>query len=276
MLEILGYTFMQNALLAALLASLACGIVGALVVVNRLVFMAGGIAHTAYGGVGLAFFLGLPVMPCSLGVTLAASWLVAHLSYEDSESLDNLIGLVWAGGMALGIILVDLSSGYNADLMSYLFGSLMTVTRLNLWITAALVLVILAVVLGAYKQFWVMSYDPDFAKARGLRVKTLYLLLLCLVAISVVILIQVVGLILVIALLSIPSFIAKAQTDSMLKMMALSVGWSALFCLAGLGLAYGVNVSSGAAIILVAVAAALAYFLSRRMVFFCKGRAIRS
>jgi zinc transport system permease protein len=263
MVDILQYSFMQNAVLAALLASLACGVVGALVVVNRLVFLAGGIAHTAYGGVGIAFFFGLPVVPCSLGVALVASWLVAGLSYRDSENLDNLVGLVWAGGMALGIILVDLSAGYNTDLMSYLFGSLLTVTRLGIWITASLVLVILALVLGLYKQFWIMSYDPDFARARGVSVARLYVLLLSLVALTVVILIQVVGLILVIALLSIPSFIAKYQTGSMIRMMALSAGWAALFCLAGLWLAYAGNISSGAAIVAVAVVVSLGYFAFR-------------
>lgn len=263
MFDILQYTFMQNAVLAALLASLACGVVGALVVVNRLVFLAGGIAHTAYGGVGIAFFFGLPVIPCSLGVALIASWLVAGLSYRDTENLDNLVGLVWAGGMALGIILVDISAGYNTDLMSYLFGSLLTVTRLGIWITACLVLLILAVVLGAYKQFWIMSYDPDFARARGVRVGVLYTLLLSLVALAVVILIQVVGLILVIALLSIPPFIAKYQTGSMFRMMLLSTGWSAFFCLAGLWLAYAGNISSGAAIVAVAVTVSLGYFALR-------------
>jgi zinc transport system permease protein len=265
MLEILQYPFMQNAVIAALLAGLACGLVGALVVVNRLVFLAGGVAHTAYGGVGIAFFFGLPVIPCSLGVSLVASWLVAALSYRDSENLDNMVGLVWAGGMALGIILVDLSSGYNADLMSYLFGSLLTVTRFNIWITVCLVVVILAVVFGLYKQFWIMSYDPDFARARGVRVGLLYGILLSLVALTVVTLIQVVGLILVIALLSIPPFMAKYQTGSMLRMMFLSAGWSAMFCLVGLWLAFAGNISSGAGIVVVAVAAALAYFLVRRM-----------
>ncbi len=263
MFDILQYTFMQHALAAALLASLACGMVGALVVVNRLVFLAGGIAHTAYGGVGIAFFFGLPVIPSSLGVALVASWLVAGLSYRDSENLDNLVGLVWAGGMALGIILVDISAGYNTDLMSYLFGSLLTVTRLGVWITACLVLVILAVVLGGYKQFWIMSYDPDFARARGVRVGFLYTLLLSLVALTVVILIQVVGLILVIALLSIPPFLAKYQTGSMFRMMLLSTGWSAVFTLGGLWLAYAGNISSGAAIVAVAVAVSLGYFILR-------------
>ena len=263
MFEVLSYTFMQNALLAALLASVVCGMVGALVVVNRLVFLAGGIAHTAYGGVGIAFFFGLPVIPCSLGISLLASWIVAGLSRRDSENLDNLVGLVWAGGMALGIILIDLSSGYNVNLMSYLFGSLLTVTRENLWITSGLVLFILAVLLFAYKQFWIMSYDPDFAKARGIRVGLLYVILLSLVALTVVVLIQVVGLILVIALLSIPPFLAKYQTGSMFRMMLLSVGWSALFCLVGLWLAYVANISSGAAIVAVAVATSLVFFLLR-------------
>ncbi|NLW82476.1 MAG: metal ABC transporter permease, partial [Desulfovibrionales bacterium] len=127
MTEILGLAFMHNAILAGVLASLACGLIGSLVVVNRQVFMAGGVAHTAYGGVGLAFFLGLPVLPCAVGFTVLAALAMAHASFGRTERADALVGIMWAAGMAFGIILMDLTPGYNVDLMSYLFGSLLAV-----------------------------------------------------------------------------------------------------------------------------------------------------
>jgi zinc transport system permease protein len=265
MLEILSFEFMQNALMAALLASVACGVIGTLVVVNRLVFMAGGIAHTAYGGVGLALFFGLPVMPCSIAFTLGAAWLMAAMTYRHEERLDSVVGLLWAGGMALGIILMDLTPGYHVDLMSYLFGSILSVPRFNVWLMLLLVLLILGIIGLGYKKIWVMSFDLEFAKARGINVKGLYFLLLSLVAVTVVLIIQVVGLILVIALLTIPPFLAETQTVSLHRMMGLAVLWSAFFCLGGLLVSYAADISSGASIIAVGVIVALIVFSAGKL-----------
>ena len=270
MLEILSFEFMQNALLAALLASVACGVIGTLVVVNRLVFMAGGVAHTAYGGVGLALFFGLPVMPCSIGFTLAAAWLMAAMTYRHEERMDSVVGLLWAGGMALGIILMDLTPGYHVDLMSYLFGSILSVPRFNVWLMLLLVLLILGIVGLEYKKLWVMSFDLEFAKARGVNVKRLYFTLLALVALTVVLVIQVVGLILVIALLTIPPFLAEAQTVALHRMMGLATLWSVFFCLGGLLVSYAADISSGASIIAVGVAVALSVFCGGRLFGFIR------
>ncbi|MES9997607.1 iron chelate uptake ABC transporter family permease subunit [Desulfovibrio aminophilus] len=259
MVEALQFEFMRNALLAGLLASCICGVIGTLVVVNRIVFLSGGIAHAAYGGVGLALFLGLPVLPLTAAFALLCALIMAAVTLKARERADTVIGVLWASGMALGIILVDLTPGYKADLMSYLFGSILAVPREDIWIMAALAVVVMTTVLFCYRGFLALSFDEEFARARGLPVTALHVLLLALTALCVVMIIRVVGLILVIALLTIPPFIAERRARSLGSMMALSGVLSAVFCVVGLALAYSLDITSGAAIIAVA---ALAFFLS--------------
>jgi len=255
MLEALSYGFMQKALMAGLLASLACGVIGALVVVNRIVFIAGGIAHAAYGGVGLAFYLGWPVLPCTMGFTLAASSIMAAVTVDRPHRADTVVGVLWAAGMALGILLVDQTRGYHVDLMSYLFGSILTVPASDLWLMAGLDIFILAVTLTFYKAFAAMSYDYEFARIRNVPVRVLHFLMLAMIACSVVMIIRVVGLILVIALITIPPYIAEQWSRSLIGVMAFSALLCAFFTLAGLWLSYVFNLTSGASIIAVAVVA---------------------
>ncbi len=257
--EILNLTFIQNAVLASILASTACGVIGSLVVINRLVFLSGGIAHTAYGGVGLAFFLGLPVLPCTLGITVLAALIMAAVTIRDMERADTVIGVLWATGMALGIILLDITPGYNVNLMSYLFGSILTVPRSDIWIMLILISCILLLTFLFYKDFLLMSFEPEFARTKGVPVTPLYFLLLAMIAVSVVMLIQIVGLILVIALLSIPSYLAQSGSVSLGRMMFKASVYSTLFCLVGLFLSYRFNLTSGACIIAVA---SIVFFLS--------------
>ncbi len=267
MFEALSHEFMQNALAAGLLVGIVCGVIGSLVVVNRLVFLAGGMAHAAYGGVGLAFFLGWPVMPCVVGFTLLASGVMAGVTLGRGERTDTVIGVLWAAGMALGIILLDFTPGYNVDLMSYLFGSILTVPRSDLLAMLLLDLTILALTLVFYKDFLAMSFDREFARTRGVPVTFLHFLMLAMVAVSVVVIIQAVGLILVIALLSIPPYLAGRRASSLCKMMFFATLWSIFFCFLGLRLSYGLNITSGAAIIAVSVAcffAALVFDTLRR------------
>lgn len=259
MMELFQYEFMRNALMAGFLTSIACGIIGSLVVVNRVVFLSGGIAHSAYGGIGLAFFLGWPPLLGAGGFALAMSALMAWVTLEDRRHADTVIGVIWAVGMALGILFVDLTPGYNVDLMSYLFGSILAVPRWELVVMAGVVLVILITVGFFYRSFLALSYDREFAATRGVPVRSLYFLMVALVALTVVMLISLVGLILVIALLSIPPFIAEKYAPSLGWMMGLSSLLSLIFTCSGLLLAYHFNLTPGATIILVAGAA---FFLS--------------
>lgn len=259
MIEALQFEFMRNALFAGLLASVICGVIGSLIVVNRLVFLSGGVAHSAYGGIGLAFFLGWPYM---LGATLFAflsAMIMAAVSLQSKERADTIIGVMWAGGMAIGILLLDLTPGYNVDLMSYLFGSIMSVPTGELVSMGVLSLVILCLIFFYYGDLLAMSYDEEFAQVKGIPVRALYFMLIGIVAVTVVIVVQVVGLILVIALLTIPPYIAEKYTRSLAQMMLASCVLGMIFILVGLWGSYSYDLTSGAAIIF---AAGTGFFLS--------------
>jgi zinc transport system permease protein len=259
LLEALQFEFMRNAVLAGIMASAICGVIGTLVVVNRIVFLAGGIAHAAYGGIGLAFFLGLPYIVGIFGFSIVVSMIMAAITLKEKNRADTFIGVLWAVGMALGVILLDIKEGYNVDLMSYLFGSILAVPSSELYVMAGLSSFIIITVGFYYHDFLVMSYDQEFAQLRGVAVKPLYFLMIGMIAISVVMVIKVVGLILIIALLTIPPFIAEKYTQSLLQMMLLSAVLSIMFSLIGLWISYKLNLTSGATIIMVAAAV---FFLS--------------
>ncbi len=251
LLEMLQYGFMRNALLAGLLVSLACGLVGTLVVLNRLVFVSGGVAHAAYGGVGLATFLGLNPVLGAIVFSLLASISMGWVQYRTRQRSDTLIGVMWAIGMAIGIIFVDLTPGYKSDLMSYLFGSILAVDALDLWLMLIVDGLVLVFVLLFYRPLLAVSFDETFAEVRNLPVKFLKLTLITLSGLAVVILMRVVGLIMIIALLTVPATIANLFLKDMKKMMLLATLLGAVFTLGGLLLAYFLNLTSGAVIILV-------------------------
>jgi len=252
MIEALQFDFMRHALAAGVLASVICGIMGTLAVVNRLVFLSGGIAHAAYGGIGLALFFGWPYLVGTIGFSLAAAFLMAAVSLRAKHRADTIIGVIWALGMAIGIILIDLTPGYNVDLMSYLFGSILTVPTTDLYGMLAMGSLITLLVAYYYKDLLLMSYDDEFALIRGVPVRTLYFGMIALLAVTIVLVIRVVGLILVIALLTIPPFIVEKYARSMVQMMVGASLLGAVFTVAGLWLSYAYDLTSGAAIILVA------------------------
>jgi zinc transport system permease protein len=251
-LEAIQYEFMRNALISGILVSISCGIIGSLVVANRIVFISGGIAHAAYGGIGLAFYAGFsPVLGSAL-FSVGVSMIMGVASFKNRERSDTLIGVMWAIGMALGVILIDLTPGYNVDLMSYLFGSILSVPNSDILVMVLLDAMIFLLVVKFYKEFLAMSYDEEFSLVVGMPVRLFYFILLGMIALSVVMIIRIVGLILVIALLTIPPYIAEKYTGSMAKMMFLSTILSVAFSLAGLWFSYNYNLTSGATIILVA------------------------
>lgn len=249
-IEALSYGFIQHALIAGVLVSFAAGIIGSLIVVNRMVFLAGGIAHASYGGIGLAVFFGLPVFLGASVFAVFTAILVSLLTLKKRQHLDTFIGLIWAVGMAIGIIFIDLTPGYNVDMMSYLFGSILAVSREDLYYMGGLLGIIVAVISIWYRDILAVSYDSEYAALRGVNVKLFYTLILILSALTVVIAIKVVGLILVIALLTIPVYIAERLSTTLAWMMILSGLFAAFFTLTGLFLAYTYDLTSGAAIIL--------------------------
>ncbi len=259
--EALQYEFMRNALAAGLLASIICGIMGTLVVVNRIVFLSGGIAHAAYGGIGLSFFLGWPYLVGTIGFSFTAAIVMAAVSLKAKHRADTIIGVIWAMGMACGIILLDLTPGYHVDLMSYLFGSILAVPPSDLWIMLIVGVLIAGFVICFYKDLLAISYDEEFARIRGVPIRALYFALIGLLAITIVMVIQVVGLILVIALLTIPPFMVEKYARSLLQMMIGSSLLGAVFTICGLWLSYAFDLTSGAAIILVAGISFFLFFL---------------
>ncbi len=257
MIEALQFDFMRNAIAAGILASVICGIMGTLVVVNRIVFLSGGIAHAAYGGIGLAFYFNWPYLPGTIGFSLFAAMVMAAISHTVKHRADTIIGVIWALGMAFGIILVDMTPGYNVDLMSYLFGSILTVPRSDLFIMAVIGVMMTILVVYYYQDLLAMSYDEEFALIRGVPVKKLYFGLIGMLAVAIVLVIQVVGLILVIALLTIPPFIVEKYADSLVQMMVASSILGAVFTVTGLWISYRFNLTSGASIIMISGAAFL-------------------
>ena len=254
-----SYGFMRNALLAGVLVSIACGIIGTLVVLNRIVFISGGIAHAAYGGVGIAYFLGADPVLGAVGFSLLSSLAMGLVHRKEGQRADTIIGVMWAIGMAIGIIFLSLSPGYKADLMSYLFGSILAVSTMDLWLMAGIALLSLVFMLLFYWKLLALSFDQTFATVRNVPVGPLYLAMITLIGLTVVIAMRVVGLIMVIALLTIPPAIANLYLKDMRAIMAVSAALSMLFCTVGLIISYVLNFPSGAVIILVA---GLAYILA--------------
>ena len=252
MMEVLQYEFMQNALIAGLLAAIACGIVGVYVVVKRLVFISGGIAHASFGGIGLGYLLGINPVLGAMFFAIASALGMGLVTKRTKLSEDTAIGIMWATGMALGIVFIGLAPGYTPDLFSYLFGSILTVPTFDLILMLILDVIIIAIVLLFYKEFLLLAFDEEFSTVAGVPTQRLYLLLLCLIALTVVVLIRVVGIILVIALLTIPAALARQFTHSLKKMMLLSILAGAVFTFSGLWLSYLLDLASGATIILVA------------------------
>jgi zinc transport system permease protein len=258
--------FLVLALIAGFAASFASGIIGSYVVVKRIVSLSGSIAHSVLGGMGVCLWLKrtmdwqfLTPLHGALAAGLLSAWLMGwiHLKYKERE--DTVIAAIWATGMSIGVIFIALTPGYNVELLNFLFGNILWVSHSDIQLLLGLDVVIAAVVLLFYRKFLAICFDEEQARLQKMPVQTLYMLLLCLVAISVVLLIQVVGAILVISMLAIPAAIAATFTRSLATMMGIAVLLGALFTFLGMVCSYELNWPPGATISLIA---ALAYSLS--------------
>ncbi len=244
--------FLQTALAAGLLASIGCGVMGTYVVVKRIAFIAGGIAHSVLGGMGAAVYYGADPLLGALAAAVVAALLIGWVRLQWQTQEDTLIGALWAIGMAVGILFISKTPGYQADLMSYLFGNILLVPQESLRFMMALDAVLLVVVGAFHRQFLAVAFDEEFARLRGVPVTFFYLLLLVLVAVTVVLLIQVVGLILVLALLTLPAAIAGHYVNSLARMMLLATLIGSTVSVGGLALSYGPDLPAGPTIILLA------------------------
>ncbi|NTU53467.1 MAG: metal ABC transporter permease [Chlorobiaceae bacterium] len=250
--DLLHFEFMRNALLAAILSSVACGIIGTYVVVRKIGFISGGIAHTAFGGIGLGYYLGLNPLAGIIPFGLAAAIGIGLLSRKAKISEDTAIGAFWAAGMSIGVILIGLTPGYAPNLFSYLFGNILTVPSSDLTLILGLDCLIVLMVWLFDKEFLAISFDEEYARISGLKTLALDLCMLCLIALTVVIMVRVVGIVMVIALLTIPAAVARSSSRSLHGMMLFGTLFSTLFSISGLWLSWVFDLASGATIILVA------------------------
>lgn len=256
---LLHYQFMQYALISSLLASFVCGIIGVIIVEKKLVMMSGGIAHTAYGGVGLGYLLGFEPILGAFGFAIAASLGLGYIKKRGGAKSDVIIALFWSLGMALGIVFVALAPEYPPDLSSYLFGNILSVRRSDIYIMLGVAAITAFIIFVFYNDWKIYLFDGEFAKISGLKTTLMEYTLLLLIALNVVALIRVAGIILVIALLSAPAALSALISKNLKNRIFLSMLFGAAFCIIGLFVSYEVNVSSGAVIIVVS---SLVYFIS--------------
>ncbi len=253
------FQFLQYAILAGVMASIACGIIGSYVTVRRITYIAGAIAHCTLGGMGLATYLQkehsftflTPLMGAVFAALLAA--LVIAYSQERSRARqDTILSAVWSIGMAIGIIFISKTGGYNEDLMSYLFGDILMVSSYDLILISILDVILISAVFLLYNRLLAISFDEEFARISGIPVGLYNTIFLCLVALTVVLLVQVVGILLVVALLTLPAAAAGRITTRLPAMMFVSIILCLLSTIGGLALSYKPNLPAGAIIILVA------------------------
>ena len=249
--SIFSYQFFQNALGASLLTAVICGLVGAYIVVRRIVFVSGGITHASFGGIGLGLYLGINPILSAAGAAVLAAFSIGKLSRSEGIREDSAIASVWALGMALGVLFMTLTPGYATSLPSYLFGNILLVTSGDLIALGALALVLVLLFVLGYRRILYIAFDADFARVRGLRVELWERLLLLLVAVSLVLTIRSVGIMLLLSLLTLPQTTVGLFTSDFRQIIFGSIILSALANVGGLLLSYYVlSVPSGVLIIL--------------------------
>ena len=251
--------FMQHALLIGLLVSIACGVVGTYVVVRRITYLAGGVAHCVLGGMGAAVYLNkvhgqtwLTPACGAMAAALAAAVVIGIVSLRFRQREDTVISALWAMGMSAGVLFIAKTPGYQQDLMSYLFGNIRMVPQADLWLVAGLDAAVVVVSLVFYKQLQAVCFDEEYARTRGVCVEFYYLLLLCLTALTVVLLVAVVGIVMVIALLTLPVAVAGQFARRLWHMMLVATLLSVVLTTAGLAISYSPDLPAGATTILLA------------------------
>lgn len=244
------YKFIQNAFVAAILTGIVCGIIGTIIVEKKLVSMSGGIAHASFGGIGLGYLLGVEPIIGGIIFAVLSSLGIATIRRKTNTNSDTLIGVFWAIGMSLGILFISLTPGYPPDMTSYLFGDILTVSSIYVRIMGILSLLIIFCIASKFNYWRAYLFDEEYAKILGLNTLGFEYFLYILVSLSIVVLIKVVGIILSIALLTIPPAISKLATYDLKKNMILSSLLGIIFNISGLIISYKYNIPSGSTIIL--------------------------
>lgn len=249
LIDLLSYGFFIHALWASFFAALSCGIIGTYIVSRRIVFVSGGITHSSFGGIGIGYFLGWnPLIGAAIFAVLSGLG-IQLFAQKAKVREDSSIAIWWSLGMAIGIIFIYMTPGYAPNLMSYLFGSILTVTTIEIWLMAALSIILLLTFILFYRTILYVAFDPDFAKTTGLPVGLINYLMISLIAITIVLNIRVVGIILILSLLTLPQATANLFTKDFKKMIAFSVLFAFLGSFAGLLISFFIDIPSGASII---------------------------
>ncbi|KYH30884.1 high-affinity zinc uptake system membrane protein ZnuB [Clostridium tepidiprofundi DSM 19306] len=254
-----NYSFLQHAVIAAILSSIACGIIGTIIVEKKLVMLSGGIAHTAFGGVGFGYLLGIPPILGALVFSVASAIGITSIKRKNSTNTDTLIGMFWSLGMALGILFIAFMPGYPPDMTSYLFGDILNVSNFDIKMMCIMDLIIILFIISILNTLKSYLFDDEFSFTLGINTTLLEYCLFILIALAIVVLIKVVGIILIIALLTAPPAISKLFTYDFNKILVSSIILGMVFSFTGLWLSYVINIPSGASIILVTV---LTYFIT--------------
>ncbi|MDB4581943.1 metal ABC transporter permease [Draconibacterium sp.] len=247
--DLFAYDFFLKAFLAAIFASISCGIIGSYIVSRRIVFISGGITHASFGGIGLAFFLGFNPLLGAVAFAVLSALGIQFFTKVAEIREDSSIAIWWSLGMALGIIFVFLTPGYTPNLMSYLFGNILTVTVSELWWMFILNLVIITFFSLLFRKILYIAFDEEFARAAGLPVSLFNYLTIILIALTVVLNIRVVGIILILSLLTIPQATANLFSNDFKKLLMLSSVFAFVGTISGLLISYFLDIPSGAAII---------------------------
>ncbi len=249
--EIFQYKFLAHAALACLLCGIACGIIGTYVVCRRLVFLSGGITHASFGGIGMAYYFGANPLLGALIFSILSAWGIETFTSRKQIREDSAIGLIWSLGMAIGIIFIYLTPGYAPNLMSFLFGNILSVTSTDIVWMAIVDAVILLIFTTMYRPILYVAFDREYARSQNFPTRIISYLMATLVAITIVISIRVVGIVLLISLLTIPAVIGNLISKSFSRILVYGSVIAALSAFAGLYISYKTNIPSGASTIFV-------------------------
>lgn len=263
------FDFFRNAMLTAFLAAVSCGLAGTYIVSRRMVFISGGLTHASFGGIGIGYFFGFnPILGAALFAVLSALG-IEYASKRISVREDSAIAILWSFGMAVGIIFVFLTPGYAPNLMNYLFGSILTVSREDIYFLLGLTIIMLVFFIFFFRLILFTAFDENFSITRRMPVQFINYSMMILIALTMVFNIRVAGIILVLSLLTIPQTIASIFTHDFFRMAVISMvaGWIGIF--GGLMFSYSLDIPSGASIIFLLVilffiARLISYFLHRK------------
>lgn len=251
LLEPLSYSFIVRGLLASIIVGVVCSVLGTYVVLRGMAFFGDALAHTILPGVVVAFLLGWPLALGALVMGVLTAVGIGALSSQGVVKEDTAIGVIFAGTFALGVAMLSATGNYTVDLAHFLFGNLLGVSATDLWVTLGLGIVVLLTILLFYKEFLVISFDPTLAVTLRLPAEFLRYLLLILIAITIVVALQVVGIALMVAMLVTPAATASLLTRRLAPMMGVAAVIGALSGIVGLYLSFYLNIASGPAVVLV-------------------------